>query len=110
MNPRASTIWLAAVTLVLKSHQLARARFVRLWSYDELTKTADCIMIVSVSEPSQRIGGKLFWAPIYSGSNQVRRAFCSEGHVRRQVWDLDHLEYPKNTSVIINAYGFISFA
>ena len=84
------------------------ARAVRMWSYNDLAKEADTVLIVSVSAPSERTGtqedfhGQLFDA--------VRTKFwvhaVLKGKYDALSFELHHVAYPKDTGGIANGWCF----
>ena len=98
---------LFSALLVLATPAL-HARLVRTWSYDELAKEADVVLIVSVATASERTGAQ----EDFHGQSfdAVRTKFKVHAELKGKYdatsFDLHHVAYPTDTRVIANGWGF----
>jgi hypothetical protein len=122
------------ISVLLLMTVSSHARVVKLWSYDEMTKKADVILIISVSEPSNREIS--LNKPVYDYEDKVRTKFTLvdtvkaasdsdskekvqtkfkvlavlKGKYEKTSFELHHLAYRKdNERIIINGCHFLWF-
>lgn len=92
----------------LVSAPASQARFFGLWSYDELSRKAELILIVSVSSVSERTGdqvdiqGKIFDS--VSTTFEVKAVL--KGQYEDDSLELNHLDYRQDAEVIFGVYFF----
>lgn len=96
-----------ALTMVCES---PRARFMHLWTYEELVQEADCILILSVDSASERTGQQT--NSLQQRYDLVRTRFkvhaVLKGEYHEKTLDYQSLAYPKDL-VPINLFDLAWF-
>jgi hypothetical protein len=95
-------------TLLLATMPASHARLTRIWSYNDLAKEADVVMIVSVSSVSERTGTKedFHGQPFDSVLTKFKVHSVLKGKYDATSFDLHHVAYPTDTCVIANGWVF----
>jgi hypothetical protein len=101
------TVVLMAMILAT-SALVSQARLKNDWTYDEMAKKAELILMVSVDKPSERTGAQeLFHEREF---DKVQTGFrvdaVLKGKYEGAATELQHLAYPKNGQHIVNGWTF----
>ena len=84
------------------------ARVVRGWSYDDLAKEADTVLIVSVSAPSERTGKQedFHGQPFDTVQTKFKVHAVLKGKYSTPSYELRHIAYPTTTYCMVNGWEF----
>lgn len=99
--------------LLILSSLTLNARPVRLWSYTDLEKESDVILLCRVDSPSSRTGKKIKKSGGYGQYDEVITGFNIQAKLKGEYpfeyFQLHHLAYPEDRQVIVNGCGLSWF-
>lgn len=102
------------VAIILLAGSVMEARPVRLWSYQDLEKESDVVLICRVDAPTSRTKNKVR-LPNWDGEyDVVVTGFTVEaplkGDYELSYFQLHHLAYPEDNSIVVNGCGHVWFS